>query len=55
MPIALFFSSRQISANPIRNFRSNQSTPGRFDNIEIIGYLPFPMIISLHDMALYQR
>ena len=33
MPIVLFFSSRQISAHPIRNFRSNQSTPGRFDNI----------------------
>ena len=34
MPIVLFFSSRQISAHPIRNFRSNQSTPGRFDNTE---------------------
>ena len=34
MPIVLFFSSRQISAHPIRNFRSNQSTPGRFDNID---------------------
>ena len=34
MPIVLFFSSRQISAHLIRNFRSNQSTPGRFDNIE---------------------
>ena len=28
MPIVLFFSSRQISAHPIRNFRSSQSTPG---------------------------
>ena len=33
MPIVLFFSSRQISAHPIRNFRANPSTPGRFDNI----------------------
>ena len=35
IPIILFFSSRQISAHPIRNFRSSQSTPGRFDNIEL--------------------
>ena len=35
MPIVLFFSSRQISAHSIRNFCSNQSIPGRFDNIEI--------------------
>ena len=34
MPSVLFFSSRQISAHPIRNFHSSQSTPGRFDNIE---------------------
>ena len=34
MPIVLFFSSRQISAHPIRNFRSNQSTSGRLDNID---------------------
>ena len=33
MPIVLFFSSRQISAHPIWNFRVNPSTPGRFDNI----------------------
>ena len=31
--LSLIFSSRQIPAHPIRNFRSNQSTPGRFDNI----------------------
>ena len=34
MSIVLFFSSRQMLArHPIRNSRSNQSTPGRFDNI----------------------
>ena len=33
MPVVLCFSSRQISAHPIRNFRANPSTPGRFDNI----------------------
>ena len=37
MPIALFFSSCQISAHPIRNFRANPSTPGLFDNIDYIG------------------
>ena len=32
--IVLFFSSRQMLArHPIRNSRSNQSIPGRFDNI----------------------
>ena len=31
MPIALFFSSRHISAHLIRNFRSSQSTSGRFN------------------------
>ena len=36
MPTVLFFSSRQISAHPIRNFRANSSTQGRFDNIEDI-------------------
>ena len=34
MPIVLFFSSRQISAQLIRNFWANPSTPGRFDNID---------------------
>ena len=33
MPIVLFFSSRQISAHPIRNFWANPSTPGWFDSI----------------------
>ena len=33
MPVISFFSSHQISAHPIRNFRANPSTPGRFDNI----------------------
>ena len=36
MSIVLFFSSLQISAHPIRNFLSNQSSPGRFDNIGIV-------------------
>ena len=33
MPVVLFFSSRKISAHPIRNFRANPRTPGRFDNL----------------------
>ena len=33
MPIFLFIFSRQNSAHPHWNFHSNQSTPGRFNNI----------------------
>ena len=33
VPIFLFTPSRQILAHPIRNFLSNQSSIGGFDNI----------------------
>ena len=48
MPIVFIFSSRQISAHPIRNFRSNQSTPGRFDNIDCCS-LPEKLLSSETD------
>ena len=47
MPSVLFFSFRQISAHPIRNFHSSQSTPGRFDNIENAIFLHFWWIFAL--------
>ena len=44
MPIVLFFSSRQFSAHPMRNFRSNQSTSGQFDYIVNVWCLVKPLV-----------